>query len=193
MYLKIDVMCVLPTGHLLPMLLLARFKLRGDLLLLWRSKGICTASVDSIVIVVSPLNSLMSDQISRLGLSGIRASVVNIKPVKTTQDETKIEEDDVNIDFWLCEEQKFRDGYYHIVFAHRESFISCKHGRDSLMSEKYTDNVVAIVIHEAHCILDWGSDFRKDYGKLGALCALFPDVPVLAMTATASRADMQDI
>ena len=38
-----------------------------------------------------------------------------------------------------------------------------------------------------------GSDFRKDYSKLGVLCALFPDIPVLSMTATASRADMKFI
>jgi superfamily II DNA helicase RecQ len=76
-YLEKDVMCVLPTGygkslifHLLPMLLFAKFKLRGDLLLSWRSRGISTAVVDSIVIVVSPLNSLMSDQVSRLSRVG---------------------------------------------------------------------------------------------------------------------------
>ena len=42
-----------------------------------------------------------------------------------------------------------------------------------------------------HCCR--GSDFRKDYGKLGVLCALFPAVPCLAMTATASQTDMQAI
>ena len=67
-YLGKDVICVLPTGygkslifHLLPMLLFAKFNLCGNLLSQWRSKGFCTATVESIVIVVSPLNSLMSD------------------------------------------------------------------------------------------------------------------------------------
>ena len=85
-YLQNNVMCVLPTGygkslifHLLPMLLFAKLKLRGNVLRGWRSKGVSTRLVDSIVIVVSPLNSLMSNQISRLGASGIKASVINIK------------------------------------------------------------------------------------------------------------------
>jgi len=61
------------------MLLFRKLKLRGNLLYQWKSKGFCMAAADSIVIVVSPLNSLMSDQISQLGLSGIRASAINVK------------------------------------------------------------------------------------------------------------------
>ena len=75
-------MCVLPTGyvkslifHLLPMLLYAKHKLRSDDLLGWRSKSIYMAAINAIVTVVSPLNSLMSDQISRPRMSGIQASV----------------------------------------------------------------------------------------------------------------------
>ena len=163
-YFGKDVICVLPTGygkslifHLLPMLLFAKFNLCGNLLSQWRSKGFCTATVESIVIVVSPLNSLMSDQISRLGLSGIRASAINVKQTRTTVDEDETGDADciVDIDFWLCEDQKLRDGYYHIVLAHPETLISSKYGRDLLLSEKYTNNVVAIVVDEAHCILDW--------------------------------------
>ena len=62
------------------MLLFAKFKLkRGDLIHVWRSQGICTATVDSIVIIESPLNSLISDQIQRLGLNGIRGSAIGVK------------------------------------------------------------------------------------------------------------------
>ena len=64
-YLEKDLIGVLPTGygkspifHLLPMLLVAKLKLHGNLLSQWRSKGFCLATVDSIVIVVSPLNLL---------------------------------------------------------------------------------------------------------------------------------------
>ncbi|CAB3996160.1 Hypothetical predicted protein [Paramuricea clavata] len=70
--------------------------------------------------------------------------------------------------------------------------ISSKYGRNLLLSKTYQGNVLAIVIDEAHCIVDWGSDFRQDK-RLGVLCALFPDIPVLAMTATASRIDIQCI
>ena len=177
-YLERDVMCVLPTGygkslifHLLPMLLFAKLKWRGNLLSQWKSKGLCTATVDSIVIVVSPLNSLMTNQISRLGLSGIRASAINVKQASstTTIDETADADDIrddiglVDIDFLLCEKEKLRDGYYHIVFAHPETLISSKYGRDLLLSDKYTDNVVVIVIDEAHCILDWYVYFILPY------------------------------
>ena len=84
-YLGKDVICVLPTGygkslifHLLPMLLFTKFKLQGDLLHGlhgWRSKSFSTGAVNCTVIVVSPLNSLISYQILRLRMSGIRASV----------------------------------------------------------------------------------------------------------------------
>ncbi len=136
------------------MLLFAKFKLRGDLLLGWRLKGITTTVLDAIVIVVSPLNSLMSNQISRLSESGIRASVMNMKETRRRLDSDD-DEVDVDIDFSQCEEIKLRDGHYHIVFAHPETLISSKYGRELLLSKKYHENVVAIVVDEAHCIIEW--------------------------------------
>ena len=65
--------------HLLPMLLFAKRKLHSDVLLGWRLRSISTAVAYSIVIVVSPLNSLMSDQISCLKMSEIQASVISVK------------------------------------------------------------------------------------------------------------------
>ena len=161
-------MCVLPTGygkslifHLLPMLLFAKYKLRGDLLG-WRSKSFSTAAVNGIVIVVSPLNSLISDQISRLKMSGIRASVVKEPETEFSSDEELDTTDDtadcdpnVNIDFSLCEEQKLRVGHYQIVFAHPETVVSSKYGRGLLLSKTYQENMSAIVVDEAHCIVEW--------------------------------------
>ena len=107
-------MCVLPMGygkslifHLLPMLLFAKNKLWGEFFLDWRSKGISTAVVNSIVIVVSPLNSLMSDQVTRLGMSGIRASVIDVKESKTDQLADAFDantNDIVDVDFSRCED-----------------------------------------------------------------------------------------
>ena len=167
-YLEKDVMCVLPTGygkslifHLLPMLLFAKFKLCGDLILSWRSRGISTAVADSIVIVVSPLNSLMSDQVYRLSMSGIRSSIINVKEASRDRmvydsDENNVDfESNAEIDFSHCEEKRLRDGHYQIVFAHPETLISSKYGRNLLLSETYQENVVAIVIDEAHCIVEW--------------------------------------
>ena len=166
-YLQTDVMCVLPTGygkslifHLLPMMMFAKFKLRAGQF----QRGFSAALVDAIVIVVSPLNSLMNDQISKLRMSGIRASILNVK-VKGTRSadinddghEWANEEDnmDVDIDFGQCEEKRLRDGHYHIVFAHPETLISSKYGRELLLSKTYQENVVALVVDEAHCIVEW--------------------------------------
>ena len=139
------------------MLLFAKFKLRGDLLRDWKLNGICTTVVNSIVIVVSPLNSLMSNQISRLNVSGIRASVMNIKEGRKRLASRVADTDEVavDVDFSQCEEEKLRDGHYHIVFAHPETLISSKYGRELLLSEQYQENLVAIVIDEAHCIIEW--------------------------------------
>ena len=102
----------------------------------------------------------MSDQISRLKMSGVQASVINIKESNKDEmaddgDENTDVEVNVDIDFSLHEKKKLSDGQYHIVFAHPESGVSGKYGRSLLLSEIYQQNVVAIVIDEAHCILDW--------------------------------------
>ncbi|CAB4015264.1 ATP-dependent DNA helicase Q1 [Paramuricea clavata] len=59
-----------------------------------------------------------------------------------------------------------------------------------LQSKPYQESVQSIIVDEAHCILEWGLDLRKDYSNLAMLCATFPTVPVVALTATASKADV---
>ena len=142
-YLQTDVMCVLPTGYgkslifpLLPMMMFAKFKLQAGQF----QRGFSVALVDAIV---SPLNSLMNDQISKLQMSGIRASILNVK-VKGSRSadinddgrEWPDEEDnmDVDIDFGQCEEKRLRDGHYHIAFAHPETLISSKYERELLQN-----------------------------------------------------------
>ncbi len=164
MYLQSHVMCVLPTGYgkslifyLLPLLLFAKFKLQGKV-----QRGFSATLVDSIVIVVSPLNSLMNDQILKLRMGGIRASVLNIKISRIEHadghDWNEMEDvDNIDLDINLgqCEEKRLQDGYYHIVFAHPEALISSSYRRRLLLSKTYQDNVVAIVVDEAHCIVEW--------------------------------------
>ena len=138
----------------------AKFKLRAGQF----QRRFSAALVDAIVIVVSPLNSLMNDQISKLRMSGIRASILNVKvkgsrsaDINDDGHEWANEEDnmDVDIDFGQCEEKRLRDGHYHIVFAHPETLISSKYGRELLLSKTYQENVVALVVDEAHCIVEW--------------------------------------
>ena len=70
-------------------------------------------------------------------------------------DTDELDEVAVDVDFSQCKEEKLRDGHYHIVFAHPETLISSKYGRELLLSEQYQENVVAIVIDKAHCIIEW--------------------------------------
>ena len=100
-------------------------------------------------IIVTPLDSLITDQIKRLALIGFRASVFNVKRNETGTD------DEFQCDIQLCDKDRLKNARYNFVFAHPESFLSCKFGRDLLHSKPYQDNVCAIVIDEAHCILEW--------------------------------------
>ncbi len=158
-FFNCDVLCVLPTGygeslifHLVLALLFAKAKYLID-------RGLCLWNLDmsvatTIVIVVSPLNALIGNQIACLASSGLRASVLGVRNmVAVTNDGNDV--DVLDCDFHLCEEEKLRGGYYHIVFAHPESFISCEYGRQLLKNKTYQDNIRAIVIDEAHCILEW--------------------------------------
>ena len=171
---KNDVLCVLSTSHgksfvfyLIPALMFARAKFEQNTgSSLW-SMNMSMAT--TIVIVVSPLNALISNQIARLCSSGIRATVLGVKHV--------VDEDTENLfecDFRLCDEEKLHSGYYHIVFSHPESFISCKYGRQLLKSKTYQDNIRAIAdLPTSHAKESGGllknmiqnKDTQKDWGK----------------------------
>ena len=94
-------------------------------------------------------------------MGGIRASLIDVKELKkrnvedNVNDETEAEDVEVEIDFRLCDERQLRGGHYHIVFAHPETLVSSKYGRELLLSDIYQQNVVAIVVDEAHCIVEW--------------------------------------
>ncbi|XP_028414051.1 uncharacterized protein LOC114537113 [Dendronephthya gigantea] len=184
-FLNLDILVVLPTGYgkslifyLLPALLYAK------------KHGVSKSEINitSIIVVVSPLNALIANQILRLASSGIRATVVDVRS------SIEVEEEDKEIlacDLRLSDKAKLEIGHYNIVFAHPETFVSCAYGRKLMQSEPYQENVCAIVVDEAHCILEWGKDFRVDYGNLAVLCATFSSAPVVAMTATANKTDRE--
>ena len=168
LYRNKDVVCVLPTGygkslifHLLPMLLFVKYNLGSDVFQIsrqaWRSsKEFSADRVNSIVIVVSPLNALMNDQVARLSQSNsIEASVIDARELKKDENMDAADVFNGDIDYRLCEKKKLRDGQYQTVFAHPEGLISSKYGRELLLSQTYSENVVAIVVDEAHCIMEW--------------------------------------
>ena len=86
----------------------------------WKLKRkIALKAINTIVIVVSPLNSLMINQISQLSVCGIQASMLSVKKCPELTDKS---EENMDIDLKLCEEDKLRNGSYNIVFCHPESF-----------------------------------------------------------------------
>ena len=153
-FLNLDILVVLPTGYgkslifyLLPALLYA--KKHGV------PKRKEQVNISSIIVVVSPLNALMTNQISRLDSSGIRATVLDVRSSEVEEEENDPELEAVVCDFHLSDKAKLEIGHYNIVFAHPEALVSCAYGRKLMQSKPYQENVCAIVVDEAHCILEW--------------------------------------
>ena len=128
---------------------------------------------DGICIVVSPLISLMKDQVENLCAHGIRAMAV--------YSGMSFRDIDIALDNAIYGSYKFL--YVSPERLHTEIFRV----RVAKMKVSY------LVVDEAHCISQWGYDFRPDYLKIKDLRAILTDVPVIALTATATRFVAEDI
>jgi ATP-dependent DNA helicase RecQ len=122
-------------------------------------------------VVVSPLIALMHDQLRAATSVGIRAATL------TSADDNRAETI-----------QRFRDGELDLLYVAPER-ASSGHFRDLLASAPLS----LFAIDEAHCVSEWGHDFRPDYRLLKPLLDTFPDVPRLALTATADAHTRADI
>ncbi len=140
-------------------------------------KSICyqipAITMDGICIVVSPLISLMKDQVESLRASGIEAAFLNSS---LSSDEQKAVEDDVYY------------GRIKLLYVSPEKMVS-----QSFQPLLQQANVNLFAIDEAHCISSWGHDFRPEYTKLRFIKNQFPNIPIIALTATADKVTRRDI
>src|ERR1051326_7667098 len=128
---------------------------------------------EGLCIVVSPLIALMKDQVENLKKRGIRAVAVTSAMHRR--------EMDVALDNCAY-------GGYKFLYVSPERL-----GTDLFRERVRKMKVNLLAVDEAHCISQWGYDFRPSYLKIAELRALLPGVPVLALTATATPGVARDI
>jgi len=124
-------------------------------------------------IVVSPLIALMQDQVEALRVLGIRASFLNSTVGPEAIQRT---------------EKALKEGALDLLYVAPERL--CQNRSLALLKES---NISLFAIDEAHCVSQWGHDFRSDYLKLNLLHEQFPTVPRIALTATADERTRQEI
>lgn len=128
--------------------------------------------LDGPVLVLSPLISLMKDQVDALVRTGFRAALLNST---------------LSWDERQATLAKLRSGELDIVYAAPEGL------GDGLRGALSASRISLVVVDEAHCISHWGHDFRPAYRQLAGLKTQFGDIPILALTATATRQVVGDI
>jgi ATP-dependent DNA helicase RecQ len=128
---------------------------------------------DGTGLVVSPLIALMQDQVTALRELGIAADYLNSSQSPDERREVM---------------SKLRQGRLQLLYVAPERLVT-EHTRSLLRDIPLS----VIAIDEAHCVSQWGHDFRQDYLGLGDLGAVFPDVPRMAVTATATDKTRKEI
>ena len=123
--------------------------------------------------VVSPLISLMKDQVDQLQAAGVAATFLN-SSLGAAESRARL--------------RGLHNGEFRLLYAAPERLLL-----DDWRENLRAWNVRALAIDEAHCISEWGHDFRPEYRQLAGLRALLPEAPVIALTATATERVRADI
>lgn len=140
-------------------------------------KSVCfqipAVTLPGTCIVVSPLISLMKDQVEGLRANGIAAAFIN--SAIDSREQLRVEE-------------SFYAGELDLLYVSPEKLVS-----GNFVSILKRGKINLFAIDEAHCISAWGHDFRPEYTQMGMLKQHFPKVPVVALTATADKLTRKDI
>jgi len=128
---------------------------------------------EGLAVVVSPLIALMADQVAALSELGIAAAALN-----STQ--SADEQRDIA--------KRLRQGQIKLLYLAPERLVQPR-----MLSFLQSLKIALIAIDEAHCVSQWGHDFRPEYLQLGSLAECFADVPRIALTATADKRTREEI
>ncbi|WP_071870503.1 DNA helicase RecQ [Atopomonas hussainii] len=128
---------------------------------------------DGLCVVVSPLIALMEDQVATLDELGVAAAALN--SLQSADEQREIA-------------QRIRDGSLKMLYLAPERLVQPR-----MLAFLETVPLALFAIDEAHCVSQWGHDFRPEYLQLGQLAELFPQVPRIALTATADQRTQEEI
>ena len=131
-------------------------------------------ALDGVTIVVSPLIALMKDQVDALRVNGIAAAFLN-STLSNVEQSTVM--------------TMLKNNQLKLLYVAPERLI----GKNGLLEFLKQIKVSLFAIDEAHCISHWGHDFRPEYVALGQLKTAFPEVPLIALTATADKLTKKEI
>jgi ATP-dependent DNA helicase RecQ len=126
-----------------------------------------------LTVVVSPLIALMKDQVDQLQAAGVAATFLN-STLSADEARSRL--------------RGLHRGEWRLLYVAPERLML-----DGWQENLKNWNVAALAIDEAHCVSEWGHDFRPEYRQLAQLRKLLPDIPVMALTATATERVRADI